>query len=119
MLLLLLRRRHCDLQHTVIVIGLCFIGVHTLRERDRAGEAAVESLAPIISLTLLFALLLPFTLDGERIIVDANLHILFLQSRQIGAHDELIASLEDLDLRCPAIREDRAHLSRRCLTPSA
>src|SRR5439155_7977337 len=54
--------------------------------------------------SFLFVLLLALALDRQHIVVDLDLDVVLLETRQVGADDEIVAALKDFDLRRPRAR---------------
>jgi len=93
-----LRYRHRDFEHAILERGFCVFRVCPSGQRDTAIKSAVASLAHPIAFLGLFMFLAPLALNRQSIIGELDFDVLFLEARQIKADDELIITLEDLNL---------------------
>ena len=59
----------------------------------------------MILFVLLFLLLLPLALDGDRVVGDLDLDVVLRQPRQVGADEELAVPQADVDARGPLGRD--------------
>src|SRR6266498_1793266 len=98
-LLRLLRRVERDLQHAILERRLRGVGVHVLRQRNRAEEIAVAALTPSAELLLL----LPLALEDEDVVADLAMHVVLRHARKVGVQQELSFLLVELDLRRPEV----------------
>ena len=69
-----------DVQHTLGVIGTHLAHINRTGQCERAGEASVLPLNATEVLLFLFLLNLAFTVDGEGIVVDADINVLFVDA---------------------------------------
>ncbi len=98
---LLLELGHRDLENTVFVDSFDFIGVDLNRQRYRALEVAISPLNPVYILVLFSLLLLLLTTDRKNIVVDADLDVVSLETRQLEGCDYFVVSLSDVHCRIP------------------
>ena len=75
--------RNGDGQHAVLQLGVRLVGVGAFRQRERAREAAIATLAGVKGLALLCFFRLAFPRDAQPI-------VLYLTVRQIGSTRMLI-----------------------------
>ena len=98
----LLRRfgqRH--LEHAVFERCIARAHVNALWKRNGAIEVSVASLTAVVAFLVVFDIAVPLAADDERVIVDLDADIFTRQSRKVGANDEVVSALKDLDLRRP------------------
>src|SRR4051812_2001791 len=94
-------RRHADLEDAVLEARFRLIGHRPFRQGDLAEERSVHALVPVHTAVLFPVLLLPLAGDRDRVIADFDDDVIGLDAGQIGADDEFVASLDDVDLRHP------------------
>src|SRR5690606_34763459 len=95
--------RHFDLQYAVPHLSLGFLGFGAVGKRDGAVEAAGAALDQAIALLVaaFLALLLALAGDRQADIAHIDADVFLADSREVGAHDEHVAALADVDLRFP------------------
>src|SRR5207249_10533954 len=120
-----LRLRLCRLrqrtrQDAVRECRLRLVLVHGRWERDGAGKGAVADLTAVEVLALGLVVVLLLALDGENAVVDGDVDVLCLHTRQARLHDDLVVGLREIDRRrevessdvtgahAPAVRAENA-----------
>src|SRR5687768_12486063 len=79
-----LRLWHQNSEDPVLVLRRDLVAVHGAGEHEGTLEAAVAALVAVNPLAALLGLLLLLAPDGEDIVLQGELHILGLHSRQLG-----------------------------------
>jgi hypothetical protein len=64
-----------DLQHALVIVGTDLPRIDGTGQRERAGEGSVLPLDATEVLLLLFLLDLTFAMDGERVVLDADINV--------------------------------------------
>src|SRR5689334_4212141 len=95
------RLRERYLEHAVLERRVAGIRVDAFGERDRAIEASVAALGPIVTVMLVLDVVVPLAANDEQVIFDLDVDIVARQARELGADDHIFPALEDLHLRCP------------------
>src|SRR5689334_7526811 len=90
-----------DLQHAIAKRCRRGIGIRAFGQRNRAVEAAVAPLAPVVAALVRRLLLMSVTLDDDGVLLDFDVDVLTLDARQIRLDDELAFALHHLDVRRP------------------
>src|SRR3982751_3761299 len=96
--LLLARRIQLDFEHTIAERCGRRLRVGAFGQRDRAVEAAVAPLAAVVAALIRRLLLLALALDDHRVLLDAHVHVVALDARQIRLDHQLAVTLEHLDV---------------------
>ncbi len=95
-----------DAQNASIIISLNILGVDGVRHRECTVEAAVAPLDTMEILFLLLLLELALAPNGERIVLDADVQIFLLHSRNFELQDDLVLVLVDIDCGNEGCRGD-------------
>src|SRR5215469_6358389 len=69
-----------NLQHALVVVSLNALGVDRVRKREQTGEAAILTLHAAVVLFLLFLLELALAVYGQRVVLDADIDVLLVDS---------------------------------------
>src|SRR3954447_10117530 len=102
--LALLGLRDLHLEHTLVEGGLDGVGVHALRERQRAAEATERALHAIPPALTRLVLRLALAADRKRVVADLDVHVALAQTGQIRLEQEVIVGLDEVHRRHPALR---------------
>src|SRR5207247_4077834 len=89
-------------QHAVPVVGLDLLGVDHAREGEGPAEAAVGALHPVVALLLDLVVELALAAEGQHAVLDPDVHVLGVHSRQLGLEHDVAVLLEDVDRGRPA-----------------
>src|SRR5215472_5773011 len=89
--------RYVYRQHAILGFGADRGRIRAFRQREAAGEAAVEVLDLVELLILLLLLLPPFTAHREHAVFDRHIDVFLLHGRQGGADQVLLVRLTDVD----------------------
>ena len=81
-----------DLQHALIVIGLDVFVVDGCRKREGASETAILALDPAIVLFFLFLLELAFAMNGQRVVLDADVDVFLVDAGDFDFERDLCSS---------------------------
>jgi hypothetical protein len=76
--------------------------VNRARQRERAGEASVLALDPTEVLLFLFLLDLTLAMDGESVVIDADVNVLLLDARNFNFQSNVLLVFLDVHRRCEA-----------------
>jgi len=69
-----------DLQHALIVVCRNLLGIHGGGQIEGAGEAAILTLHTAVVLFFFFLLDLALAVDGEGVVLDADVDIFFIDA---------------------------------------
>src|SRR6516164_6681486 len=94
--------RNGEGQDAVFVIGLDGLGVHGVREREAAAEAAVGALDAQVVVFVHLLLELALAANREDVVLDADVEVLGLHVGKVGLDDQFLTGLIDVDRRGPA-----------------
>src|SRR5713226_1826888 len=79
-----------DLQHALVVVGAHLPLIHGTGQCERAGEASVLPLNAAVVLFLLFLLDVALAMDGEGIVVDVDMNVLFVDARDFKLQSNVV-----------------------------
>ncbi|MFN8555902.1 MAG: cation:proton antiporter [Dehalococcoidia bacterium] len=82
------RQRYAHVEHAVLVLRRDGGGVHAVREREGAAEAATEALGGVVARLLRLLLLVALAGDGKHATADIDGDVLLLDARQLGLHHQ-------------------------------
>src|SRR3954451_22287176 len=91
-----------DLEHAAVEARGHRPGVHALGQRQRPLERAGRPLHAVVALALGLVLGLALTGDGQRRVLELDLHVLLGHSGQVGTQHEMVTRLEQVHGRHPA-----------------
>jgi hypothetical protein len=113
---LALRRRHRNLQNSVLEGCLHLLCIHPLWQWDLAVESSVATLGVEDPALSLFVLGTTLASDYQGIVGDFHLHVIFCETRQVSAHNELSVTLKHFHRRGkePAARRSRPRPATAC-----
>src|SRR5215204_748593 len=103
--LALLGLRDADLEHATVEVGGDRLGVGALRQRQRAREGAERALHAVEALLLVLVLGLALARDGERAVLELDVHVLLGHAGEVGAEDEVVPGLDEVHGRHPAAHD--------------
>src|SRR6202035_1338568 len=91
--------RQSDLQNALVVVRRDFLGVHGCGQSEGAGEAAILALHTAIVLFLLFVLDLALAVNREDVVLNADIDIFLIDSRNFDLQSNLVLVFVDVDGR--------------------
>src|SRR5918999_1697098 len=98
--LLGLRDRH--LEDAAVEVSRDPVGVHPVRQGQRAAEAAERALDPVPAALARLVLGLALAGDGERAVLHLDRDVALVEAGQVGLQDEGVLGLDQVHLRDPA-----------------
>src|SRR5271169_3733771 len=88
-----------DGQHAVVVLRVDVLGVHGVRQRERAGETAVAALNATEVLFLLFLLELALAADGKRVVLDLHVEVFLIDAGHLQLQLDTVLVLVNVHRR--------------------
>src|SRR5215216_981371 len=100
---LLYRRGPFDphLEHAVLEPGADAALVRALRQRHAPPERPVTALPHVVAGSFLLLLSLAYPADGQNPVVERDVHVILLHTRQLGPHHDVAVLLEYVKRRRP------------------
>src|SRR3972149_11023423 len=88
-------------QDALLVVGADGFYIDGVRQRKRPGERAVGALDPEVILLVHTLLELAFATDGQCVVFQSNVDVLFLDARQVHLGNQLVLALVNVHCRRP------------------
>src|SRR5690606_34856574 len=88
-------------QYAILALGANALRIDALRQREGAGERAVEALDADLALVLLLLLVTALATDGEHALLVGDLHVLLLDLWQLHLDQVLGIGLAHIGQRTP------------------
>jgi len=76
--------READLQHAFVIVGAYLLQIHRVGQRERTSEASVLALDSLEILLFLLLLERALAADGERVARNADINVLFVDTRHFN-----------------------------------
>src|SRR5215475_7748177 len=102
-----------DFQHAVLESRLRLVDVHAFRHRDQPAKLAIASLRPIPAFMLFLFFSLALAMYEQSLVGHLDLDVILAHAGQLGAHDHVVVTLEDVDRRRPGRHFAEASLMRK------
>jgi hypothetical protein len=97
----LLFDRHRDFENPFVIRGARIVGPGAVRQRNGAIEFALPPLGYMDAAFGLFVLLLPFSLDDNRVVRYLQSYVVGIEARKFCSHNVIAIPLGDFDCRRP------------------
>src|SRR6185503_2637933 len=98
------RQHHA--QHAVVVFSGCSLSGNCLRQSKRTCESAIRAFDSMVVICLVRLFKPSLTAEGNDIVLDRQVEIFLLHSREFGLEDDLILVLIDVDAWRPRATAD-------------
>src|SRR6185369_692123 len=98
------RQRHA--QHAVVVLSGCTLGGNCLRQSEGTGEGAIRAFDSMVVVSLIRLLKLALTAEGNDIVLNREIEIFLVHSRELGLKDDMVLILIDVDTGRPGPAAD-------------
>src|SRR5580704_673274 len=89
-----------DLQHALVTVGTHLSRIHGAGKRERAGKASVLALDATEVLLFFFLLNLPLAMDSERVVLNADINVFFVDARDVDLQNNVVPVLVYVHRRC-------------------
>src|SRR5579864_147002 len=91
-----------DLQHAPVILSVYLSRIYRTGQRERPGEATVLPLDATEVLLFLFLLDLALAMDGEGIVLDADVDVFFVDARDFKLQSNVVLIFVDVHRWCEA-----------------
>jgi hypothetical protein len=81
------------LQHAPVTVGAHLFRIHGAGERERAGKASVLPLDATEVLLFFFLLNLALAMDGEGVVLNADINVFFVDARDVDLQNNVVPVL--------------------------
>src|SRR2546428_4327022 len=92
--------RQAYLQHALFIMGAYLLWIHGVGKRERTGEAPVHPLDAMKVLLLLVLLEPALAADGERIVLNSDIDVFFVNARHFNLQRNVVFVFVDVHRRC-------------------